>query len=60
VIDTRSTPFPKQIDRLELRISYRGKGATKMDNALMIHAVFARPDLLDWFLDARSAGRASA
>jgi polyisoprenoid-binding protein YceI len=32
-----------QIDRSELGLSYRGKGATKMNNALIIHAVFARP-----------------
>jgi hypothetical protein len=31
-----------QVDRSELGLSYRGKGATKMNNALMIHAVFAR------------------
>ena len=32
-----------QVDRSEFGISYRGKGATKMNNALIIHAVFARP-----------------
>jgi polyisoprenoid-binding protein YceI len=32
-----------QVDRSELGLSYRGKGATKMNNALVIHAVFARP-----------------
>ena len=32
-----------QVDRSELGLSYRGKGATKMNNALIIHAVFARP-----------------
>jgi polyisoprenoid-binding protein YceI len=31
------------VDRSELGLSYRGKGATKMNNALIIHAVFARP-----------------
>ncbi|MGC1239819.1 MAG: YceI family protein [Acidimicrobiales bacterium] len=31
-----------QVDRSELGLSYRGKGATKMNNALIIHAVFAR------------------
>jgi polyisoprenoid-binding protein YceI len=31
-----------QVDRSELALSYRGKGATKMNNALIIHAVFAR------------------
>jgi polyisoprenoid-binding protein YceI len=30
------------VDRSELGLSYRGKGATKMNNALIIHAVFAR------------------
>jgi polyisoprenoid-binding protein YceI len=37
VIDTEV-----QVDRSELGLSYRGKGATKMNNALIIHAVFAR------------------
>ena len=32
-----------QVDRSEFGISYRGKGATKMNNALIIHTVFARP-----------------
>jgi len=32
-----------QVDRAELGLSYRGKGATKMNNELIIHAVFARP-----------------
>jgi len=32
-----------QVDRSEFGLNYRGKGATKMDNALIIHAVFARP-----------------
>jgi polyisoprenoid-binding protein YceI len=32
-----------QVDRSELGLSYRGKGATKMNNALIIHAVFTRP-----------------
>jgi hypothetical protein len=32
-----------QVDRSELGLSYRGKGATNMNNALIIHAVFARP-----------------
>jgi polyisoprenoid-binding protein YceI len=31
-----------QVDRSELGLSYRGKGATEMNNALTIHAVFAR------------------
>ena len=31
-----------QVDRSELGLSYRGKGATKMNNALIIHAVFTR------------------
>jgi polyisoprenoid-binding protein YceI len=31
-----------QVDRSELGLSYRGKGATKMDNTIIIHAVFAR------------------
>jgi polyisoprenoid-binding protein YceI len=31
-----------QVDRSELGLSYRGKGATKMNNTLIIHAVFAR------------------
>jgi polyisoprenoid-binding protein YceI len=31
-----------QVDRSELGLSYRGKGATEMNNALIIHAVFAR------------------
>jgi len=31
-----------QVDRSELGLSYRGKGATKMNNELIIHAVFAR------------------
>jgi hypothetical protein len=31
------------VDRSELGLSYRGKGATKMNNALFIDAVFARP-----------------
>ena len=31
------------VDRSELGLTYRGKGATNMDNALIIHAVFARP-----------------
>jgi polyisoprenoid-binding protein YceI len=32
-----------QVDRSELGLSYRGKGATNMNNTLIIHAVFARP-----------------
>ena len=32
-----------QVDRSELGLNYRGKGATKINNALIIHAVFARP-----------------
>jgi polyisoprenoid-binding protein YceI len=32
-----------QVDRSEFGLNYRGKGATKMNNALIIHAVFARP-----------------
>ena len=32
-----------QVDRSELGLNYRGKGATNMNNALIIHAVFARP-----------------
>lgn len=31
-----------QVDRSELGLGYRGKGATKMNNTLIIHAVFAR------------------
>jgi len=31
------------VDRSELGLIYRGKGATKMENTLIIHAVFARP-----------------
>ena len=31
-----------QVDRSELGLSYSGKGATNMNNALIIHAVFAR------------------
>jgi polyisoprenoid-binding protein YceI len=31
-----------QVDRSELGLNYRGKGATKMNNVLIIHAVFAR------------------
>lgn len=32
-----------QVDRSELGLSYRGKGATKMNNALIVHALFTRP-----------------
>jgi polyisoprenoid-binding protein YceI len=31
-----------QIDRSKLGVDFRAKGATKMDNVLVIHAVFTR------------------
>jgi polyisoprenoid-binding protein YceI len=32
-----------EVDRSAFDLNYRGKGATKMNNAIIIHAVFARP-----------------